>query len=359
VKLFRKNYSKYYWYDFTVRGERYRGSTKETNESRAQKAAALKLAATIKGSDPLDRKPPTLRDHSKNFLQWVETGRLESDTRRYYRNGWRLLEQTKIAGMRMDQVTKDDVEKLQFPGSASNGNNALRTLRRMYSKAKEDKRIVEVPDFALFKEHGRSLRLNDEAERRLAAVAEQLLMDIIVMMRDTGMRNARELYCMRVENVDFDAGTIFTPDSKTESGRRFIPMSSRVKQILEARCAGRGEGWVWMSRYKGKHIGEGMVYRQWVRARQAAGLPRELVLYCARHDFGSFVLAKTGNLKASHERNGPRRRKKRHGLSAPGRGNHSQCAKRTAHFAAHRAQRQPGKCLNLTWIGPQRAFRGC
>jgi hypothetical protein len=148
------------------------------------------------------------------------------------------------------------------------------------------------------RKHGRSLRLNDEAERRLSAVADQPLKDIIVVMRDTGMRNARELYCMRVENVDFDAGTIFTPDSKTESGRRFIPMSSRVKQILEVRCEGRSEGWVWMSRYKGRHIGEGMVYRQWARARQAAGLPRELVLYCARHDFGSFVLAKTGNLKA-------------------------------------------------------------
>jgi len=34
---------------------------------------------------------------------------------------------------------------------------------------------------------------------------------------------------MRVENVDFDTGTIFTPDSKTEFGRRFIPMSSRLK----------------------------------------------------------------------------------------------------------------------------------
>ena len=287
-----------YWYDFTVRGRRYRGSTKETNETRAAKAAALKLAAAIKGSDPLDRKPPTLREYAKNFLQWVEAGRLESDTRRYYRNGWRLLEQTKIAGMRMDQVTRDEIEKLRFPGSASNGNNALRTLRRMYSKAKEGKRIFEVPEFALFKERGRSLRLNDDAERRLLAVADQPLKDIIVVMRDTGMRNARELYCMRVENVDFDAGTIFTPDSKTVSGRRCIPMSSRVKQILEARCAGRNEGWVWMSRYKGKHIGEGMVYRQWARARQAAGLPRELVLYCARHDFGSFVLAKTGNLKA-------------------------------------------------------------
>ena len=95
------------------------GSTKETNETRAQKAAALRLAATMKGSDPLDRKPPTLREYSKDFLQWVETGRLEVDSRRYYRNGWRLLEQTKIAGMRMDQITKDEVEKLEFPGSAS------------------------------------------------------------------------------------------------------------------------------------------------------------------------------------------------------------------------------------------------
>ena len=298
MKLFRKNESKYYWYDFTVRGKRDRGSTKETNETRAQKAASLKLAAAIKASDPLDRKPPTLREYAKDFLQWVATERLEADSRRYYRNGWRLLEQTKIAGMRMDLISKDEVEKLQFPGLASNGNNALRTLRRMYSRAKKGKLIHEAPDFALFKEHERSLRLNDDAERRLSAVAEQPLKDIIVVMRDTGMRNARELYCMRVENVDFDAGTIFTPDSKTESGRRFIPMSNRVKQILEARCAGRSEGWVWMSRYKGKHIGEGMVYRQWARARQAAGLPRELVLYCARHDFGSFVLAKTGNLKA-------------------------------------------------------------
>ncbi len=73
VELFRKNKSKYFWYDFTVRGERYRGSTKETNETRAQKAAALKLAAVIKGSDPLDKKSPTLREFSKDFLQWVET----------------------------------------------------------------------------------------------------------------------------------------------------------------------------------------------------------------------------------------------------------------------------------------------
>ncbi len=51
MKLFRKNKSKYYRYDFTVRGERYRGSARETNKTRAQKAADLKFAATI----PYDR----------------------------------------------------------------------------------------------------------------------------------------------------------------------------------------------------------------------------------------------------------------------------------------------------------------
>ena len=35
VELFRKNKPKYYWYDFTVRDDRLRGSTKETNETRA------------------------------------------------------------------------------------------------------------------------------------------------------------------------------------------------------------------------------------------------------------------------------------------------------------------------------------
>ena len=30
MKLFRKPNSRFYWYDFTVRGHRYRGSTQET-----------------------------------------------------------------------------------------------------------------------------------------------------------------------------------------------------------------------------------------------------------------------------------------------------------------------------------------
>ena len=157
--------------------------------------------------------------------------------------------------------------------------------------------IRKIPAFRLLKEKGRSLRLNDAAERRLLTVAGQPLRDIIPVMRDTGLRNVRELYLMRVENIDFDAGTITVADSKTDSGTRSVPLSPRVEEILRARCEGRVQGWIWQSRYRGKHIGEAMVNRQWVRAREAAGLPNDLKLYCARHDYGSFMLRKTGNLR--------------------------------------------------------------
>jgi site-specific recombinase XerC len=42
----------------------------------------------------------------------------------------------------------------------------------------------------------------------------------------------------------------------------------------------------------------GLVNKQWVKARTKAGLPEGLVLYCARHDFGTYVLQKTGNIAA-------------------------------------------------------------
>jgi integrase len=295
VELFRKTDSRFWWFDFKVRGKRYRGSTKERNSKRAGKIAALKLAQALEGTDPLVRKVPTLAEFAKRFTEWLETARLEPDTRRYYLNGWRLLQTTTIPSVKLNHITPDVVEALRFEGSPANGNNALRTLRRMLNKAREWRLIREVPRFRLFKEEGRALRLDDDAERKLLPVAGQPLRDIIVLMRDTGMRNSRELYRMRVENIDWNNRVTFNPNSKTKKGRRFVPMRDRVLDILLVRCANRKEGWVFPSRQKGKQITGGLVNKQWVRARKKAGLPKILVLYCARHDFGTYVL-QTGNI---------------------------------------------------------------
>src|SRR5712692_10058193 len=127
-------------------------------------------------------------------------------------NGWRLLSTTKLVGMRLDHITKDDVEGLSFSGSASNANCALRTLRRMLHKAEEWNLIGRVPKFKLLREYGRRLRLDDDAEQRLLVAASicnwtpgmfELLRDVIILARDTGMRNQRELYRIRMENLDW------------------------------------------------------------------------------------------------------------------------------------------------------------
>jgi integrase len=71
-----------------------------------------------------------------------------------------------------------------------------------------------------------------------------LSQDIVTLMRDTGMRNERELYRMRIENLDWEGRVIFVPDSKTAEGRRRVPMSNRAFEILKTRCGTRREGWV-------------------------------------------------------------------------------------------------------------------
>ena len=306
MKLYKKPKSKFYWYDFMMRGQRYRGSTNETKAARAATAAGLKLAQAVENTDPLPKKAPVLLEFSRRFLEWLDTARLEAKTKTYYRDGWRLLKATTIVGMRLDQITSDVVETLQFSSSSSNANCALRTLRRMLHKAEEWKLIRQAPKVKLMKEYGRSLRLDDEAEKKLLAGAAacnwrkrslQLFRDIIVLMRDTGMRNERELYRMRIENLDWANRVIFVPDSKTEEGRRRVPMSNRAFEVLTQRCGSRHEGWVFPSkRSKSGHL---TTMANWFRdAREKAGLPQGLVLYCGRHDYGTRILKKTGNLAA-------------------------------------------------------------
>ncbi len=306
MELFKKSKSKFYWYDFTVGSKRYRGSTKETNKTRAESIAALKLSQAVEGINPLPKKSPGLLEFSSRFLEWVKAAKLEQKTKTYYLNGWRLMSKTQLTGMRIDRITTDEVEVLRFPDSASNVNCALRTLRRMLHKAEEWKLIPKVPKIKLMKEHGRSLRLDDQAEKRLIAAAAtcgwrqrsfELFRDIVILVRDTGMRNERELYRTRIEHIDWTNKVIFVPDSKTPEGRRTIPMSDRVLELFSVRCGERRQGWVFPSHRSGAgHVTT--VSKQFREARTKAGLPEDLVLYCGRHDYGTRILKGTGNLAA-------------------------------------------------------------
>ncbi len=153
---------------------------------------------------------------------------------------------------------------------------------------------------------GRDLRLDADAEEKLVqaslrckwrAHTRELFRDIVALMRDTGMRNERELFQIRIENLDWNNRTIFVPDSKTPEGRRPVPMSRRVSYILTKRCGTRVDGWIFPSKRSASgHLRS--ICNLFRQARNEAALPKELVLYCARHDYGTRVLMRTGNLAA-------------------------------------------------------------
>lgn len=125
----------------------------------------------------------------------------------------------------------------------------------------------------------------------------QPLCDVLTIMRDSGMRNQKEVFTMRWEYVDWGNSRYYVYESKWPGGRRFVPLSPRVQRALRVRQPGRSEGLVIPSkRSTSGHLTT--VTRLFQKARNAAGLPKHLVLYCAHHGFGTDMYRATKNLFA-------------------------------------------------------------
>jgi len=77
VKIFKKPKSRFYWFDFTVRGQRYRGSTGETKAVRATKVGSMKLAQAVEHGDLFPSRSRGLGEFSDRFLSWLDEARLE------------------------------------------------------------------------------------------------------------------------------------------------------------------------------------------------------------------------------------------------------------------------------------------
>jgi len=280
-------------YDFAMDGRRYRGTTKETVSSKARMIEARLMQEAKQRKLTVQRRTLTLAEFSKRFLAWVETTRLETKTQKYYDSGWKMLNQTPISRVRLAHITTDEAEALRFGHSPANANCALRTLRRMLGKAAEWGVIAAAPRIKLYKEEERSTLINADAEFKLLAVAKQPLRDVLTLILDSGMRPG-EIFQMRWEDIEWDSGTIFIPRGKTKRSRRHIPMSDRVITALHIRRNGQTEGWVFPSDSRHGHITT--VAKAFEQAREAAGLSKELVLYCARHTFATKVMGATGDL---------------------------------------------------------------
>jgi integrase len=331
LSLFQPPDSRYWWYSFYFEGKRYRSSTKQTKKAAAAVVEATLLSRLREGqlSTFSTKRPPVLRDFSIRFLQWVkDSQRLSPNGKRYYLYGWRLLSYSKLASMRLDQITQDVAESVVFrrpvinrkekdlegkyltreefiPCTGHYTNQALRTLKRMQSKALEWKVLGETPKISLTYAPGRDRLIDDQTEdslgfaygkpikhRRTKRLRDQAWL-VLVILQDCGMR-PDEVFPLQIENLHWDANRIWIPEGKTPKARRFVAMSERVKAMLRQWCGNRQEGWVFpSSRSKSGHLTT--IAKGFQAARARAGLNKKLVLYSARHTYGTYTMEKSRN----------------------------------------------------------------
>ena len=184
-------------------------------------------------------------------------------------------------------------------------NQALRTLKRMQSKAFEWKIIHEKPRITLADATGRDRLIDERTEDHLEEayllptnhprtrrMREQAWL-VMIILQDCGMR-PDEVFPMRIENIQWDIKRIWIPEGKTDKARRFVAMSERVESLSRPWCGERKEGWVFPSlRSSSGHLTT--IAKGFQAARSRAGLNKKLVPYSARHTYGTYTMEKSRN----------------------------------------------------------------
>ena len=112
---------------------------------------------------------------------------------------------------------------------------------------------------------------------------------VAAVLVDSGLR-PEECFRLRWESITWfngRNGTLLVTHGKTAAARRVLPMTPRVRGILEARWDSAGkpaEGWVWPAPTRSEHLEASSLKKQHSKALRLSRV-RPFVLYSLRHTF--------------------------------------------------------------------------
>jgi integrase len=280
IKRGKQKGHKVYYMRFVFNGKTVFRSTKTTDKRAAKDIEAAVRAELAKGNfgilEPKEPAPevPTLAQFARESLTWAESAfRDKAKTWLWYRNGIRrILECTEITTVKLDKLTVEHLDKyVAYRHSCEIGpkkkrlqtssiNRELQVLRHMLNRAVAYGKIAVAPKVTLLDgEREREFVLTPEEEAKYLFAAPEPLASVATVLVDTGLR-PEEAYRLRWEFVTWingRHGSVMNTHGKTKAARRTIPMTTRVRAILEARWNAAGkpvEGWVWPAPTKSGHI---------------------------------------------------------------------------------------------------------
>ncbi len=302
---------KTYWYKFMWHGKTVRESTKQSNNKVARQMESAHRTSLAKGEVGI-RDPkviPTLREFCEARIEPWAKSTFEKTTRKswlWYRTGIRALTKYRaLADARLDGITGElasnfAAHRLREGMEISTANNSLRVLRRVLNLAVEWGVLTTAPKVKVLSgERRRERVITSEEEARYLAAAPEPLASIAVVLADTGTR-PEECFRLRWENVTWlngRNGALLVMHGKTAAARRVLPMTLRVRSVLESRWDAAGkpeEGWVWLAPTRSGHVEPSSLRKQHSKAfvtiadeakKRDARPVRPFVLYSLRHTF--------------------------------------------------------------------------
>lgn len=300
-----------YWYKFMWQGKLVRESTKQGNDKVARQMESAHRTSLAKGEVGIrEKKPaPTLNEFlTRRFEPWAKA-RFENNVPKtwlWYRTAMRaILKYKPLASAPLDKITSEKISEFvahrqSLKMQVSSVNNTVRALRRMLRLAVEWSAIEAAPSIKMLPgERHRERVVTPAEEAKYLAAASEPLSSIASVLADTGMR-PEECFRLTWEAVTWvngRHGTLFVSHGKTAAARRVLPMTPRVRGILEARWERAGkptEGWIWPAPTLSGHVEVSSLRKQHTKAFELVATEaaknnqkpvRPFVLYSLRHTF--------------------------------------------------------------------------
>jgi integrase len=301
-----------WWYDFHIRGERYRKAIPEARtKAQAELAEVKAKEAVFAGRYGSDLSNITLREFvEKVYLPWAR------DNKRSWKNDESRAKPilAYFKNKKMREINRFNVEQYRKARRAtSNGrggtrapasvDHEIRLLSRIFSLAVE-RDEVEVNPCKGVKMLNRGNAVTryltpDEEERLLPVLTgrRQHLLDITLIDLHTGMRRT-EILTLHRRQIDFIRGSIEVIETK--NGRpRSVPMHQTLRPILQRLVEKAGpNGYLFENPKTGKPIRD--VKTAWRTALRDAKI-EGLRFHDLRHTFGTRAIDGGAPLSAVKE----------------------------------------------------------
>lgn len=239
-----------YYYEFALRGERYRGVIPDARNAVQAKQAAEAIWDDLfnkrfNPEPPAEAAPLLFASFVKDtYLPLQQTNKKRSYARDAQIAGV-LCEF--FAGKTLQEIKKSDVEefkrhqseaktKYDRTRSPATVNRELSVLSAILTLAVDDELLPSNPCRRvkpLRTDNERSRYLSKDEEKRLfaALAGERLLQDIVTLATHTGLRRG-ELFNLRWFDVDLTRGVIHVRNTKTARDR-VVPMNAAARSMLE------------------------------------------------------------------------------------------------------------------------------